>query len=54
MLVGFGRIRLCPCRHVGKREGERERGREREREGEREMEGNNSNGSLGYQKCWIT
>jgi hypothetical protein len=46
MLVGFRRIRLCPCRNVGTREREGERGRERE--GEREMEGNNSNGSLGW------
>lgn len=38
MLVGFRRIRLCPCRNVGTRE----------REGEREMEWNNSNGSLGW------
>ncbi len=45
MLVGFRRIRLCPCRNVGTREREE---REGERDGEREMEGNNSNGSLGW------
>ncbi len=58
MLVGFRRIRLCPCRNVGTREREGERGRERE--GERERERERWRGIIvmaplvGYQKCWIT